>query len=116
MDEKDKKEKKDKIVPKIPVSEQPASSTKHHAMEPLLAAALTSVPARDPAGLKASAQSKPSLAKNPALDKLKGSMPTMQTSKTPALKFASRTSLRGVKSNNKEVVSIQFFLLLPYQS
>jgi hypothetical protein len=116
VDEKDKKEKKDKIAPKIPVSEQPASSTKHHAMEPRLAAALTSMPTMGPVGLKASAQSKPSLAKNPAPDKLKGSMPTMQTSKTPAPKFASRTSLRGVKSNNKEVVSIPFFLLLPYQS
>lgn len=109
MDEKDKKEKKDKVEAKVPASELAASLTEYPAMESRLAAALASVPTRGSVGAKASSQSKLSIAKNPALEKLKGSMPTKQLGETPASKIVLHTSLMGVKLNNKEVVSIPFW-------
>ena len=116
-DAKDKKEEKDKVAPKVPASKNHATSIEDPTLQPRLAAALASMPTGGFAGAKASAQYSPATSSdldNTALNKPNVSMPTMQPGKTG--KFASKivphTSLMGVKSNNKEAVSIPVSLTL----
>jgi hypothetical protein len=136
-DKKNKDEQKNESAIEAPASSKSFPSPESLGLKDRLAAALASVPTKGlgaekaSPGFKVSVQSKnPATAKTSApgetlvaakgslsgkassLSKVKSPIPSIQPSKkgTPASQRLSHVSLMGVKSNNKEVVSIPFVL------